>query len=328
MLDEVVATVNGEPIIREELYRLLEAWGTPPGASLDQDKSIYEMTLEQTINGKLLKQYLKGQKALDISPQEVDKAFADYAEQFKKAGQDVNIALAERGVTAAQVKDDMSIQLRWQKYIQAVSTPENLQKFVAANKDVFNRTQVKASHILVAVKPDASAADKQKAIEKLTALKQDIEAKKLTFADAANKYSEDESNKTSPRGGDLGFFERRALIEQLAAAAFAMKVGQISNPIETSYGYHLLTVTERIEGKPIDIKQNEMAIKNDYAADLHDRIIAVQRTKSKITQQPMPADFFPNKQELQQPPANGPAPGSLKNDPAKTSKPATPKTSG
>jgi hypothetical protein len=140
MLDQVVATVNGEPIIRDELYRILEATGTPPGASINEDRSIYQMTVDQLVNRLLLKQYLKKQAALAVTEAEIDKEFATFAEQFKKDGQDVNVVLASHGVTVAQVRDEMGTVIRYRKYIEAVANDANLKKFVADNKDVFNRT--------------------------------------------------------------------------------------------------------------------------------------------------------------------------------------------
>ena len=133
---------------------------------------------------------------------------------------------------------------------------------MAENKDVFNRTQVQASHIVLRVEPDAPAAEKEKAKQKLLAIKQEIDSGKITFADAANKYSEDDGNKSSPRGGDLGYFVRRGQFnEQFTAAAFALKKGSISDPVETPFGYHLILVTDRKEGTPIDFEQNKLLIR-------------------------------------------------------------------
>jgi peptidyl-prolyl cis-trans isomerase C len=313
MLDQVLATVNGEPIIRDELYRILEATGTPPGASINEDRSIYQMTIEQLVNKLLLKQYLKKQAALVVSEAEIDKDFATFADQFKKDGQDVNVALATHGVSVAQVRDDMATVIRYRKYIEAVANDANLKKFVADNKDVFDRNQVKASHILVQLEPTATPADKEKAKQKLLAIKLAIESNKISFADAANKYSEDDSNKASPRGGDIGYFERKGIIEPFAAAAFAMKPGTISNVVETPFGMHLIQVTDRKEGTPIKFEENKILIRNEYAADLSDRIIALERKTAKIKIESMPADFFPKTQ----PPATATTPA----DPAKTATP-------
>ncbi len=322
ILDQVLATVNGEPITRAELYRLFDTVGVPPG---NDEQEVYRSGIDQLVNNKLVKQYLLKQASLVIPETAVDAEFAGVEKKLKEDGQDIYVVLASNGVTVSQVREDMKVSLRWKKYLEAVSTEKNLAKFVEANKDVFNRTQVKASHIVLRVEPDTPPAEKSKIKEKLAAIKRDIDANKITFADAANKYSEDEGNKVSPSGGDLGYFMRRAFNEQFTAAAFALKKGVISDPVESPFGFHLILVTDRKEGTPIDLKQNELLIKSDYAADIHERIIAEMRKTAKIEVKPMPADLFP---KAPTPPAGtAPAakPAAEPAKPSTSSKPAAPK---
>jgi peptidyl-prolyl cis-trans isomerase C len=320
ILDQVLATVNGEKIIREDLYRMLEATGIPPGA--DDEQSIYRIGIDGLVNSKLVKQYLKKQPSVAVSDKDVDAEFTNFSEMLKKDGQDVHVALASHGITVVQVRDDIRSRLSWNKYIEAVSTDANLKKYVADNKDVFNKTQVQASHIVIRVEPDASLADKEKAKQKLVAIKKEIDSNKISFADAANKYSEDEGNKSSPRGGDLGYFVRRGQFnDQFTAAAFALKKGAVSEPVETPFGYHLILVTDRKEGTPVDFEQNKLLIRNEYSGDVHERIVAAERKTAKIKVEPMPADLFPKAQ----PPQQGGAPATEPAKPATPSKPATPK---
>jgi peptidyl-prolyl cis-trans isomerase C len=96
-----------------------------------------------------------------------------------------------------------------------------------------------------------------------------------------------------------------------------MKVGAISGPIETPYGVHLLMVTDRKEGTPVDFEQNKILIRNEYAADLHERIIATERKTAKIKIEPMPADFFPKNT----PPPTSPADALKSTTPAKPAAP-------
>jgi parvulin-like peptidyl-prolyl isomerase len=317
ILDQVLATVNGEPITRDDLYRFLENAGIPPGASLNDNLEIYNGAIEHITNRKLLNQYYLRQPALAVSEKEVDAEFNAAAEELKKGGEDIYVTLASHGVSVAHIRDEIKEGLRGKKYIDAVATDANLKKFVAENKDVFNRTLVKSSHILVQVDPKATPADKEKAKQKLIAIKREIETNRITFADAANKYSEDESNKTSPQGGDLGYRPRKGITEPYAAAAFAMKVGAISDPIETPFGFHLIQVTDRKEGTPVDFEQNKLLIRREYEVDLQYRIIAQERKTAKIKVEPLPADFFPKTA----PPTTPAAPTT----PAGGNKPTTPK---
>ena len=92
----------------------------------------------------------------------------------------------------------------------------------------YNRTYVRASHILV--------NSKEQAIR----LKKEIEDGEITFEEAAQTYSECPSGKN---GGDLGYFGRNQMVKSFEDAAFGLPIGSISNPVKTQFGYHLIKVT-------------------------------------------------------------------------------------
>ncbi len=189
------------------------------------------------------------------------------------------------------------------------ATDAELKKYTEQNKDVFNGTLVRASHILASVDPDASAEEKQKARQKLQAIKQQITSGQISFADAANKYSEDPGNQAKPSGGDLDFFPRKGhFIEPFAQAAFSMRKGEISDPIETEYGFHLIQVTDRREGKPVEFESAKPQILNTYAADLQEQIVGSRREKADIKVQPMPPGLVKTEEPVPPPPTTGTAP--------------------
>ena len=94
----------------------------------------------------------------------------------------------------------------------------------------FYASQVKASHILLNSKSQADA------------LRQKIVDGEISFADAAKKYSLCPSRDD---GGDLGFFPRGAMVPAFEKAAFALQIGEISQPVETRFGWHLILVTDK-----------------------------------------------------------------------------------
>ena len=123
-------------------------------------------------------------------------------------------------------------------------------------------------------------------------IKKEIESGKITFADAANKYSEDPANKEQPTGGDLRYFPRKKYTEPFSAAAFALKTGAISDPVETEYGMHLIQVTDKKPGTAVDLKRYKEKILNQFAVDEQNRIVEEMRKTAKVDVQPMPADLF------------------------------------
>jgi peptidyl-prolyl cis-trans isomerase C len=96
--------------------------------------------------------------------------------------------------------------------------------------------QVRASHIL----RSADGRGKEEALKEIEDLKEQIDDG-ADFADLAKANSECPSGSS---GGDLGSFGRGAMVPEFDKAAFAMEVGEVSSPVETDFGYHLIQRTE------------------------------------------------------------------------------------
>lgn len=93
--------------------------------------------------------------------------------------------------------------------------------------------EVRASHVLVKTKDEAKK------------LREDINAGKISFEDAARQISLCPSGH---EGGDLGFFKRGVMVKPFEDAAFAMKeIGEVSEPVETQFGWHLIQLTGMID---------------------------------------------------------------------------------
>jgi peptidyl-prolyl cis-trans isomerase C len=309
VLNQVLATVNGQPITGAEFLEFLNLNPVQPG----NEREVYEYVIDLLANNLLMRQFLAKQR-VQVTDADLDKAVAARAEEIKSQnGRDLATLLAERGKDMNWLRAQLSPVLAWNKYIEAVTqNPAVLQKYVNDNKDLFTRVQVKASHILLLVPPDAPTTAKDAARQKLAAIKAEIDGGKISFADAANKYSEDEKNKVAPSGGDIGgyFVRKGQIVESISAKAFSMPTGQVSEPFESEFGYHLILVTDRKPGVNFDLEQQRTAVLNQYKADLMERILFNERKTAKIDIKPMPADLFPPAAQPQPQPAAGSAPAT------------------
>lgn len=99
--------------------------------------------------------------------------------------------------------------------------------------------QVRAEHILISVK---DKKDDSAALKKAQELYERVTKGKENFADLAKKYSDDPS--AAGNSGDLGYFAHGAMVKPFADAAFAMKKGEISKPVKTNFGYHIIHVLD------------------------------------------------------------------------------------
>lgn len=130
-----------------------------------------------------------------------------------------------------ETEEEMLKQYAWFKIISAIQIPdEELEKYYKENKtDFFRDTTLRASHILIDTQ--------EKADEVLKEINSGTE-----FEDVAKKYS---SCPSKDSGGDLGFFTKGRMVKEFDEAVFNMSVGEISKPIKTQFGYHIIKLTEQ-----------------------------------------------------------------------------------
>ena len=287
-LSQPVATVNGDNITRGELINFLSQYQIPRG----DEQQVYKDAVETLINTKLVYQFINRQK-IQVPEDKLNDQIANLEKTLKQEGRDLPTALLQTNMSIADLRRETADRMRWVEYINQKGTDAELKTFVEGKKDLFNGTQVKVNHIMLKVDPKATPEEKDKIKKKLEQIKDDINGNKISFAEAANKYSEDIAN-SEGIGGDLGYIGMTSgFIEDFTNVAFKLNKGSISNPFETPYGYHLIQVTDRKEGTPFDLEQNKPYVKQVFAADLQKRVLEAERKTAKIDIKPMPADLFP-----------------------------------
>jgi peptidyl-prolyl cis-trans isomerase D len=117
----------------------------------------------------------------------------------------------------------------------------DIQSFYEQNKARYSTTEERsAAHILIKLDPKASAADREAAQARVAALRERL-GRGEDFAALARAESEDPGS--APQGGDLGYFTRELMVKPFADAAFSMKEGEVTGPVETEFGLHIIRLT-------------------------------------------------------------------------------------
>jgi peptidyl-prolyl cis-trans isomerase C len=262
-----VARVNGAAISALELKRASKVMmagqlGQTPSA--DQQKEFDKQALNQLVSAELL--YQAGQKLeiKDIDKQ-VDEKMAQGKAKFPDA-QGFTKAMKEMDMEEKDLRDytrrDLIITNFIEKTIvtKVTVSEEDARKFYDQNLDKFTKPEsVKASHILLGVDQKASADDKKAAREKAEKLRKEL-AGGADFAALAKGNS---TCPSSQQGGDLGYFGKGQMVPAFEQAVFALKPGEISEVVETQFGYHIIKLTEKKAAEKVDFKEAKPRI-DDY----------------------------------------------------------------
>lgn len=249
-LKDPVATVNGEPITKaqlEEAFRTaVEASGVKADdLSADQKLNGYRQILDELIMDKLVAKAAAGEV---VSDEEVNAEIAKLKKQFPTE-EAFQAQLKEAGQTPEKLTAALRTMLQQQRWMQSqIKDTDSVgdadaKKFYDSNTEEFkNPETVKASHILFMVnKDDSEEVVKQKEAAAKAAL---ARAKKgEDFDKLAKELSEEPGAKES--GGDLGYFSKDRMVPEFAEAAFSQKPGDISEPVKTQFGWHIIKVTDK-----------------------------------------------------------------------------------
>lgn len=277
----VVALVNGEPITLAEVDAVLRQRPTSlTPLTTAQQRQLRLEAVSGLIDDLLLRQYFHKHGA-KIAPAEVDKQLAQVEVALKQQGKTLQDFYRESHQTEAQVRSGILATLQMTQYIRQKANEADLKKYFQENKDYFDKTTVRARHIVIRLPQGGTPSEREQAKQKLTALREQIVAGKIDFAEAAKKHSHCPS---APQGGDIGFFTRKWMLdEEFAKAAFAMKPGEISGVVETEFGVHLIQVTERNAGTPANFEQCLEDVRDCFMEDTRQALLAQLRKTAQVS---------------------------------------------
>jgi len=274
----VAAEVNGDKIQLADLNRLVNSFKTNDSRLIantpDAQKAVAEIKtqlLDELITTRLLAQEARRQKIVPQS-KDVDDALAKLRTNFKTDAE-FQTWLTKDGQSPQDVRrviaDELAIRELSTRLTGDISvTPDDIAAYYRANLEQFAVPEaVHAHHILLAINPNASQADKNAVLKRAQGLIKQLKDN-ADFAALAKANSDDPGSKD--QGGDLGTFPRGEMIQAFEDAAFNAKVGEIVGPISTEFGVHILRVDEKIPARKLSLLevQNDPQISTQIKAGL------------------------------------------------------------
>lgn len=294
---KAVATVNGQDITLGNYEKLLalnkssmesyygsDIWSQEIEEGKTYEDTLKEMVIETMIGSEVIYQQAEKEKVAPTDEQiqeqldsfnKTTKDDADYQAELKKMG------INEEFLKFQFARDLANSNLQ-EKFEEDIKIPEDdMKKYYEENKDSFYTDTVTASHILLKTIDDEgnelSDAKKKEAKKKAEEALAKIKAGE-DFAEVAKEYSEDS---TASNGGELGTFGRGKMVTEFEDASFAMKAGEISDIVETQYGYHIIKVTDRVDKQETydDVKDQ---IKSTLAGEKYTEYVEKLKKDSTI----------------------------------------------
>lgn len=255
-LPDPVAVVNGTPITRTEFEDLLNqtfgGMGLDP-AMLPQEQRamLYHRFLDDLIIDRLVEQ---AAAETEVTDAEVDQELASIVENFESQEQFAE-ELARSGQSMDELRERITGLMRQRKWMEAhmgedsQPTDEQARAFYDENIQEFEQPDmVRASHILFLVDEDAdeeTVQTRKAQADAATKRARDGE----DFAALAGELSEEPG--AGERGGDLDFFPRDRMVPEFADAAFGLEVDEISEPVRTRFGWHVIKKTGQREASTV-----------------------------------------------------------------------------
>ncbi len=242
--EEVVATVNSAQITQGDLDQMVRLVQLTYGQQVNaEEDALKDNVLNQLIDQEILLQEAE-KNNLKTDKEEIKGDYEDFRNylttQVYPSEDEFKAALKKYDLTEEILKDFMvkqkSISKLYQEVTKDVTVDEDeIKAYFDAHKDQFNEPEmVRARHILV--KTEEEAVDIRKELEQGG-----------EFESLAKKYSTEPGADQS--GGELGFFPRGRMVPEFEEAAFSLSVGEISQPVKTQFGYHLIKVEEKNAAK-------------------------------------------------------------------------------
>ncbi|HWL07879.1 MAG TPA: peptidylprolyl isomerase [Planctomicrobium sp.] len=238
----VFMLLNDQPMTAADVQLDFFLNQLPENATVADRKQL----LNRVIDRELIKRYLKNLN-IQVDEDILEQEFNSLIKLTAKQGESTDAVLEKMKLTREGLREILWVDAAWKIASESLISQNHLMVEWELRQHEYDGTRLRGSQIVFHVSPGAPTKTWEDAVFRMWKLREEISEQKITFADAARRDSQSPSGRN---GGDLGEFEYRGrLDEALTRVAFRLEPTELSEPIRTRYGVHLLQVTDRIPGQ-------------------------------------------------------------------------------
>lgn len=277
---DVLATVNGKAISQVEYDKSLayykdyveyqygeNTWETEATKGLTY-KEYYENYVMDTMTYRLLLLDAAEKEGLTASEEEKQHELENFKVYFQN-DEDYKKYLEQSNMTEENLLAELSNDILINQYV--LSKIESLTPSDDELKTIFDdlkmNVQVKASHILVDTEEESL-----KVIERIN--------KGEDFAELAKELSTDLGS--GANGGDLDYFNYGKMVQPFSEAAFALEIGEVSEPVQSDFGYHIIKLTDRIVDNDMTVESEKSQLTEYYKTYKYEDLLEELKSEAEI----------------------------------------------
>jgi|SRR2546426_809986 len=271
VVEQVVTVIDGEPYTVSNLrdYAQAKLGREFPKGDLNRIENEDKEVLEQFITEKLLAAEIK-QAGIKIRDEEIDQYIEQVKQRNQLSNEDLNAALSREGMNLEAYRASIRAEIEKSEMVsrqvlkKVNITSDDVERYYRLNTRQFMTPEkVRLRHILVSLPQGASPEDEREALRKATELRSRAVAGE-EFSKLAAEYSEGAG---ASGGGDIGWVTRGSLLKEIEDFAFnKLTVGEISQPVRTSLGVHLVKLEGRESAQPLPLAEVQGKIKEELFA--------------------------------------------------------------
>lgn len=253
-VDRVAAVVNNEIIPMSEVEQRasvelarVKAPETDPAARAKAHSQVVHQALDQIVAEKLMDAEIK-EAHLEPTDVQVNAAVEEMKKENNLTDDQLKVELQRQGYTQASYRQFMKRELarldlfRMKLEPKVKISDQDLRAEYQREQQEAKDSEIHVRHIVVSVPASATAAQRAAAHEKALGIADKARAPGADFAELAKTSSQGSS---AAGGGDLGFFQRGTMEADFERVAFSLKKGEVSAPVETKFGWHIIKMEER-----------------------------------------------------------------------------------
>jgi len=272
VVEKIIVVVDGEPLTYSDFTKFAKLkLGRRPELQELTAGQVSKEALEEFITEELIRAEVK-RMGIRVSDPDVDNYIQTVMQRSHLTRADLQAALAREGVSMAQYRDQVRNQLERGELIErnvkkkVHITSADLERYYQVNGSKYEVSgKVHLRHILLTVPEGATSEEDRAVMERMVGLRNQAVGG-ASFAALARKYSEGAG---AAEGGDIGWVDRSALLDALANVAFKLSDGEISQPVRTDLGYHLVKMEGRKKGDALAFDE----VSEDIKRELYDKAL-------------------------------------------------------